>query len=80
MQQVNGNWSPIWHALLLPAEPMGLIIECHPEPDKSVSDARQALSLGAMVDLVHSLEPIALAVGRTLGNASGVDTRQLVAV
>jgi 3-deoxy-7-phosphoheptulonate synthase len=42
----------------------GLIIECHPEPEKSVSDARQALSLQDMVDLVHSLKPIAQAVGR----------------
>jgi 3-deoxy-7-phosphoheptulonate synthase len=44
----------------------GLIIECHPEPEKSVSDARQALSLEDMVDLVHSLRPIAAAVGRTI--------------
>ena len=44
----------------------GLIIECHPEPEKSVSDARQALSLDDMVDLVHSLKPIAAAVGRKI--------------
>jgi 3-deoxy-7-phosphoheptulonate synthase len=44
----------------------GLIIECHPEPEKSVSDARQALSLGDMVDLVHSLKPVAAAVGRQI--------------
>lgn len=42
----------------------GLIIECHPVPDQSVSDARQALSLEAMVNLVNSLRPIATAVGR----------------
>ncbi|AFY65757.1 3-deoxy-7-phosphoheptulonate synthase [Geitlerinema sp. PCC 7407] len=42
----------------------GLLIECHPEPEKSVSDARQALSLEDMVDLVHSLRPVAAAVGR----------------
>lgn len=42
----------------------GLIIECHPEPEKSVSDARQALSLDDMVELVESLRPIARAVGR----------------
>jgi 3-deoxy-7-phosphoheptulonate synthase len=42
----------------------GLIIECHPEPEKSVSDARQALSLDDMVALVHSIRPIAAAVGR----------------
>ena len=44
----------------------GLIIECHPEPEKSVSDARQALSLADMVDLVHSLQPVAAAVGRQI--------------
>lgn len=42
----------------------GLIVECHPQPEKSVSDARQALSLPDMVDLVVSLRPIAVAVGR----------------
>lgn len=42
----------------------GLIIECHPEPETSVSDARQALSLQDMVDLTISLQPIAEAVGR----------------
>jgi 3-deoxy-7-phosphoheptulonate synthase len=42
----------------------GLLIECHPEPEKSVSDARQALSLEDMVRLVHSLKPVAEAVGR----------------
>lgn len=42
----------------------GVMIECHPEPEKSVSDARQALSLEDMVKLVHSLKPVAAAVGR----------------
>lgn len=42
----------------------GLIVECHPEPEKSVSDARQALSLPEMVRLVEQLRPIAAAVGR----------------
>lgn len=47
----------------------GLIIECHPEPEKSVSDARQALSLEDMVQLVQSIRPIAAAVGRrVIGN------------
>lgn len=44
----------------------GLIIECHPEPDQSVSDARQALSLAEMRSLVEQLGPIAAAVGRGL--------------
>ncbi|MBD2252116.1 3-deoxy-7-phosphoheptulonate synthase [Nostoc parmelioides] len=50
----------------------GLIIECHPEPEKSVSDARQALSLEDMVSLVDSLKPVALAVGRTISETKGV--------
>ncbi|NEP02593.1 MAG: 3-deoxy-7-phosphoheptulonate synthase [Symploca sp. SIO2E9] len=44
----------------------GLIIECHPEPEKSVSDARQALSLEDMVKLVDSLRPLAAVVGREI--------------
>jgi 3-deoxy-7-phosphoheptulonate synthase len=44
----------------------GLIMECHPVPEESISDARQALGLETMVALVKSLEPIAAAVGRTL--------------
>jgi 3-deoxy-7-phosphoheptulonate synthase len=44
----------------------GIMIECHPEPEKSVSDARQALALEDMVALVHSLRPIANAVGRNV--------------
>lgn len=44
----------------------GLMIECHPQPEKSVSDARQALSLEAMLELIASLRPIAKAVGRVV--------------
>jgi len=44
----------------------GLIIESHPEPDKSVSDAQQALSIEAMTQLVRSIKPIAEAVGRKM--------------
>lgn len=50
----------------------GLIIECHPEPEKSVSDARQALSLEDMVNLVQSLKPVAAAVGRVVPEVVGV--------
>ena len=49
----------------------GLIIECHPEPEKSVSDARQALSLEDMVNLVRSLKPVAESVGRSV---AGINT------
>ncbi|MGD1907077.1 MAG: 3-deoxy-7-phosphoheptulonate synthase [Leptolyngbyaceae cyanobacterium] len=44
----------------------GLMVECHPDPDASVSDARQTLSLETMVELVDSLRPIAHAVGRNI--------------
>lgn len=54
----------------------GLMIECHPEPEKSVSDARQALSLADMVDLVQSLRPVAAAVGRQI--AEPLNRPQLV--
>lgn len=50
----------------------GLIIECHPEPEKSISDARQALSLEAMMELAHSLEVVATAVGRKIHKNTGV--------
>ena len=50
----------------------GLIIECHPEPEKSVSDARQALSLEDMVNLVDSLRLVAASVGRTISEDMGV--------
>lgn len=53
----------------------GLIIECHPEPEKSVSDARQALSLEDMVNLVDILKPVATAVGRSISEAKGVDLK-----
>ena len=44
----------------------GIMVECHPVPDESISDARQTLSLDAMANLVESLRPIAAAVGRTI--------------
>lgn len=57
----------------------GLIIECHPEPEKSVSDARQALSLKDMVDLVHSLQPVAAAVGRVVPDTKNISQFAAVA-
>ncbi|HSM83202.1 MAG TPA: 3-deoxy-7-phosphoheptulonate synthase [Nodosilinea sp.] len=56
----------------------GLIVECHPVPESSVSDARQALTLEGMVELVHSLGPLANALGRPL--ASGRFTPAAAAV
>ncbi len=44
----------------------GLMIESHPDPDQSVSDAQQALSIEAMTQLVRSIKPVAEAVGRKM--------------
>ena len=57
----------------------GLMIECHPEPEKSVSDARQALSLGDMVDLVHSLGPVAQSIGRVVPERQNLRQLSVVA-
>ncbi|MUH00916.1 3-deoxy-7-phosphoheptulonate synthase [Scytonema sp. UIC 10036] len=53
----------------------GLIIECHPEPEQSVSDARQALSLEDMVNLVANLKPVAASVGRSISETMGVGSQ-----
>lgn len=58
----------------------GLIIEAHPEPEKSVSDARQALSLEDMNRLIESLVPIAEAVGRSIGTGASQVTLPETAV
>lgn len=52
----------------------GLMIECHPVPEESVSDARQAISLDAMIELVQTIEPIAKAVGRSIPEISPIQT------
>jgi 3-deoxy-7-phosphoheptulonate synthase len=44
----------------------GITVECHSQPERSLSDARQALSLIDTIDLVDSLRPIAAAVGREM--------------
>lgn len=50
----------------------GIMVECHPDPEKSISDARQTIGLEDMVNLVRSLEPIAAAVGRSIPVGAGV--------
>jgi 3-deoxy-7-phosphoheptulonate synthase len=43
-----------------------ILVEAHPVPEKSVSDAAQALSLPDLENLVRKLIPVAEAVGRNL--------------
>ncbi|HIH42806.1 TPA: 3-deoxy-7-phosphoheptulonate synthase [Candidatus Woesearchaeota archaeon] len=42
----------------------GLIIECHTEPEKSVSDADQTISPKRLAELIKEIKPIAAAVGK----------------
>lgn len=44
----------------------GIMVEAHPDPANSVSDARQAISLEELSNLVQSLASIASAVGRSI--------------
>lgn len=50
----------------------GLIVEAHPVPEKSVSDAAQALGLEELKTLVREVEPVAKAIGRQLSLTSRV--------
>lgn len=44
----------------------GLIVEVHPRPDQSVSDAQQALSCEDFSALMAAIAPVASAVGRSM--------------
>lgn len=44
----------------------GIIVEAHPVPNESISDADQALSMDMLADLVNQLEPVAKAVDRVM--------------
>ncbi|MBX2861167.1 MAG: 3-deoxy-7-phosphoheptulonate synthase [Vampirovibrio sp.] len=43
----------------------GILVEAHPIPEKSVSDAAQALSLDDLTQLMKELEPVANAIGKS---------------
>ncbi|MGQ3684131.1 MAG: 3-deoxy-7-phosphoheptulonate synthase [Candidatus Loosdrechtia sp.] len=44
----------------------GLLIETHPEPEKSFVDGPQTITLEAFEELMQELKPVAEAVGRTI--------------
>jgi 3-deoxy-7-phosphoheptulonate synthase len=56
----------------------GIMVECHPQPEQSVSDARQALSLDEMAELAESLRAIAGAVGRSIPTVESLASMALV--
>ena len=44
----------------------GLLLECHPDPDKSISDADQAISIESFNQMMREINTIAGAIGRTV--------------
>jgi 3-deoxy-7-phosphoheptulonate synthase len=44
----------------------GLMIEVHPDPDRALSDGAQSMRPEQFEELMHQLQAVALAVGRTL--------------
>jgi 3-deoxy-7-phosphoheptulonate synthase len=47
----------------------GLIVEVHPNPDAALSDGPQSLDLDMFADLMRSLDPIVVSLGRHLAPA-----------
>lgn len=44
----------------------GILLECHTDPDKSISDADQAISIETLHQLMREINTIAGAIGRTV--------------
>ena len=44
----------------------GIMVEVHPDPGAALSDGDQSLDMEMFSDLMRAIEPVALAVGRTL--------------
>jgi 3-deoxy-7-phosphoheptulonate synthase len=44
----------------------GLIVEVHPDPDHALSDGFQSLDAEGFRALIAAVDPVAVAVGRTL--------------
>ena len=44
----------------------GLIIECHPDPERATSDGAQSLTPAALMDMMPTLKKIAQAIGREM--------------
>ena len=44
-----------------------LMVEVHPEPERAWSDGAQSLTLDRFAQMMAELEPVAAAVGRTIG-------------
>ncbi len=49
----------------------GVIVEAHPQPEASVSDADQAISLDDLTAMIRQLDAVAIATGRRLAALTG---------
>jgi 3-deoxy-7-phosphoheptulonate synthase len=64
----TGKWelvAPVSRAAVA-AGADGLIVEVHPRPEEAISDGAQSLKPVRFAELMHSLRPVAEAVGRRL--------------
>jgi 3-deoxy-7-phosphoheptulonate synthase len=70
----TGVWSyvPAMAKAALACGADGLMIEVHPNPAEALSDGSQSLKPEVFLKLMQELEPIARAVGRTLGSGKTV--------
>jgi 3-deoxy-7-phosphoheptulonate synthase len=55
----------------------GLMVEVHPQPEAALSDGDQSLSLEAFQALMHQLQPVAMAVGRSLAGGLPLSAQQV---
>ena len=62
--EVGVSLAPFIAGAAVAAGADGLIVEAHPEPDASVSDAAQALSATQLEQLMVSIQPLLQAMGR----------------
>jgi 3-deoxy-7-phosphoheptulonate synthase len=64
----TGKWSLVNPVALagVAAGADGIMIEVHPQPEEAMSDGAQSLTFKHFEDLMHTIKPVAEAVGRTV--------------
>ena len=55
----------------------GLIVEVHPQPEIALSDGDQSLSLENFAELMNELQPLAMALGRSIPGGTRVSAQQV---
>jgi len=69
----TGRWDlvPAMARAAVAAGADGLIIEVHPRPEEALSDGAQSLKFETFGHLMHELEQVAQAIGRSLARSGG---------